>query len=65
MRELIPKIPNITAIQNQRNIDQAGSHSELILPQHSASSSALQQVAPAAPATQSKHGSDKNRGSPS
>ena len=60
MRGRIPKVPNFPALGNQRNTDGADSQSKLVLPQLSASSSALQQVAPAAPITRSNRASDRN-----
>ena len=61
----IPKVPNFPALRNQRNTDQADPQSKLVLPQHSAFSSALQPVAPAVPTTQSKRASERNHRSPS
>ena len=65
MRGRIPKIPKFPAVQNQRNEEQAASHSELILPPQPAPLSALQQVVPGAPLTKGKRTSDRNHRSPS
>ena len=65
MQGRILKILNFPLLRNQHNTDQADSQSKLVLPQPSASTSALQQRAPAAPTTQKKRSSDGNRRSPS
>ena len=63
MRGRIPKIPNFVALRNQTALPQQDLPSKLVIPEQSASSSALQQVDSA-----SKHGkrsSDRTRRSPS
>ena len=60
MRGRIPKIPNIVALRNQFVLPQHDLPSELVIPEQSASSSALQQV-DSAP-THGKRSSDKKDG---
>ena len=63
MRGRIPKIPNFVALRNQTALRQQDLSRELVIPEQSASSSALQQVY-----SSSKHGersSDRSRRSPS
>ena len=62
MRGRIPKIPIFPAIRNQCNEDQTALHGALILPPQSASSSALQQIATAAPADDRNHRSPSHYG---
>ena len=64
MRGRIPKVPNFPALRNQHNTDVVDLQSKFVLPQLLASLSELQQFEPAAPTTQSKHPSDRNRRSP-
>ena len=61
----IPKIQIFPALRNQRISEQANAQSEFVLPQHSASPSALRQVASATPKTQNKRASYRNRRSTS
>ena len=66
MRGRIPKLPNFPALQNPVNNEQADLQSKLIIPQSSASTSALQQVIPADKnTTQNKRSSNRNGCSPS
>ena len=66
MRGRILKLRNFPALLNQLNNELADSQSILIIPKPSASTSALQQVSPAAnTTTQNKRSTNRNRCSPS